>query len=236
MRLQLAGLTIVAAFALPGTAFADVTFQAVDNVNQWTPDAQTVKVGEKVTWTFAGTTLMHNVKSESGPWATPLESNYAIAGPDVTYTFTTPGTYTFFCFLHQSTMKGTVTVTDETGAPPPPPPPPPLSEQPWTNDAPAPGPLEVRDTVAPKLDRVSVKRARKAVKVRLRLSEAGKATITLTRKGKRVKRRTVEVAKGTSTVKVSGLRAGAYRVRVSATDLAGNTAGAPKRARVTIRS
>ena len=47
---------------------------------------------------------------------------------------------------------------------------------------------------------------------------------------------TLEVAKGTSTVRFTGLRAGAYAVRVSATDLAGNTAGAPKRARVTIRS
>jgi plastocyanin len=234
VRLRLAGLTIVAALALPGTALADVTFQAVDGVNQWTPEAQTIKVGEKVTWTFAGTTSMHNVKTETGPWTAPFESAYAIAGPDVTYTFDTVGTYTFYCFLHQSTMKGTVTVTDATGAPPPPPPPPPLSEQPWTNDAPAPA-LEVRDTVAPKLDRVSVKRSRKAVKVRLRLSEPGKATIKLTR-GKTVKRRTVEVAKGTSTVKVSGLRAGAYRVEVSAKDLAGNTAGAPKRARVTIRS
>src|SRR3954453_5996095 len=159
-------MTVVAALALPGTAFAGVTFQAVDNVNQWTPDTTTIKVGETVTWSFAGTTFMHNVKSETGAWS--FESAYAIAGPDATYTFTTPGVYTFFCFLHQSTMKGTVTVTDETGAPPPPPPPPPLSEQPWTNDAPSPGTLELLDTVAPKLDKVSVSRARKTAKVRLR--------------------------------------------------------------------
>jgi plastocyanin len=235
VRLKLAGMTLAAALALPGAAFADVRFQAVDNLNVWTPDSQTVKVGETVTWSFAGTTLMHNVKADTGPWATPFESAYAIAGPDATYTFTAPGVYTFFCFLHQSTMKGTVTVTDATGAPPPPPPPPPLSEQPWVNDVSAPGTLEVRDTVAPKLDKVSVKRARKAAKVRLRLSEPAKVTIRLTR-GKSVKRRTVELAKGVSTVKVSGLRAGTYTVRVSATDLAGNAARAPKRARIPIRS
>ena len=100
--------------------------------------------------------------------------------------------------------------------------------------SPAPATLEVRDTVAPKLDRVSVTRVRKGAKVRLRLSEAGKVAVKLTR-GKTVKRRTVEVAKGTSSFTVSGLRAGTYRVQVSATDLAGNAAKPAKRARVTVR-
>lgn len=233
MRLKLAGATLVAVLALPGTALADVTFQAVDNVNLWSPNTATIKVGEKVTWTFAGTTLFHNVKSDTGPWTT-FGSTPAIVGPDVSYPFTTPGTYTFFCELHKSTMTGTITVTDATGAPPPPPPPPPLSEQPFANDFPAPATLEVRDTVAPKLDRVKVTRARKGAKVRLRLSEAGKVAIRLTR-GKSVKRRTAQVAKGTSTLTISGLRAGSYSVQVTATDLAGNAAGAPKRARVTVR-
>jgi plastocyanin len=233
MRLKLAGVTIVAALGLPGTALADVTFQAVDNVNQWSPDRQTIKVGETVKWTFAGTTLYHNVRSDAGAWA--FSTVPAPAGPDGSYTFTAPGTYTFFCELHRSTMTGTVTVTDATGAPPPPPPPPPLSEQPFANDAPAPATLEVRDTVAPKLDRVSVKRVRKGAKVRLRLSEAGKVAIKLTH-GKTVKRRALEVAKGISTVTVAGLRAGTYRVEVSATDLAGNAAKpAAKRALVTVR-
>jgi len=66
------------------------------------------------------------------------------------------------------------------------------------------------------------------------LSEAGKVAIRLTR-GKSVKRRTAQVAKGTSTLTISGLRAGSYSVQVTATDLAGNAAGAPKRARVTVR-
>jgi plastocyanin len=232
VRLKLAGITVVAVLALPGTALADVTFQAVDQVNLWSPDAQTVKVGEKVTWAFTGTTLYHNVKSDTGAWS--FGNTADIAGPVAEYTFTAPGTYTFFCELHRSTMRGTVTVTDETGAPPPPPPPPPLSEQPFANDFPAPPALEVRDTVAPKLDRVKVTRVRKGAKVRLRLSEAGKVAIRLTR-GKVVKRRTVEVAKGTSTLTVSGLRAGTYSVQVTATDLAGNAAAARMRTRVTVR-
>jgi plastocyanin len=238
MPLRIAGVTVIAVLALPGLAFADATVQAVDGteanggLNQWSPATLTTKVGEKVTWTFAGTTAYHNVKSDAGGW--DLKSAPVVAGPDASYTFTAPGTYTFFCELHKASMSGTVTVTDETGAPPPPPPPPPLSEQPFLNDFPGPAVLEVRDELAPKLDRVSVTRVRKGAKVRLRLSEAGKVAVRLTR-GKVVKRRTVEVAKGTSTITVSGLRAGTYTVQVSATDLAGNAASAAKRSRVTVR-
>ena len=237
MRLRIAGVTVAAVLAMPGAAFADVTFQATDGTlpdgsdNRWTPNTATVKVGETVKWTFAGTTIPHNLRSGAG-W--DKRSDPAVMGPDVTNTFTAPGTYEFYCELHATPMRGTVTVTDETGAPPPPPPPPPLSEQPFVNDFPAPTVLEVRDEVAPKLDRVSVRRVRKGAKVRLRLSEGGKVAIELTR-GKVVKRRAVEVARGTTTITVSGLRAGTYSVRVTATDLAGNAANALKRTRVTVR-
>jgi plastocyanin len=231
--MRLAGLTILAALAAPATASADVTIQAVDGANVWSAPDIRVKVGEKVTWRFAGTTLYHNVRPNTGPWGT-FGTTPAIAGPDAEYTFTTPETYTYFCELHKSTMIGTITVLDATGAAPPPPPPPPLSEQPWTNDAPAP-PLEVRDTVAPKLDRVKVTRARRAAKVRVRLSEAGKVAVALARGGKVVKRRTVEVRKGTSSFTVKGLRKGTYRVKVTAADLAGNAAKSAKRARITVR-
>jgi plastocyanin len=236
MRLTIAGVTVAAALLLPSAAFADATLQATDGTlpdgsdNRWTPNAVTVKVGETVTWAFAGTTIPHNVKSAAG-WE--FGNQPALAGPPATYTFTAPGVYEFFCQLHPTPMRGTVTVTDETGAPPPPPPPPPLSEQPFVNDVPAPAVLEVRDVLAPKLDRVSVTRVRKGARVRFRLSEAAKVTVKLTR-GKSVKTRTVEVRKGTSSMTVNGLRAGAYRVQVSAKDLAGNTAGAPVRARVRV--
>ena len=102
---KLAGVTVVAVLALPGAALADVTFQAVDGTGQrlrqpLDADAVTVKVGEKVTWTFAGTTLYHNVKSDAGAWALEQHSGHRRARR-ATYTFTTPGTYTFFCELHR---------------------------------------------------------------------------------------------------------------------------------------
>jgi plastocyanin len=238
MRLTIAGMTVAAVLAMPGVASADITLQATDGVlvdgsdNRWTPNTATVKVGEAVTWSFAGTNLPHNVKSGAG-W--DFGNAPALAGPAASYTFTTPGTYEFFCQLHAGPMRGTITVTDATGTAPPPPPPPPLSEQPFLNDFPAPSILEVRDTVAPKLDRVAVTRVRKGARVRLRLSEAGKVTVKLARGGKTVKTRTVEVRKGESAVTITGLRAGSYRVQVSAKDLAGNTAGAAKRAALTVR-
>ena len=242
MRVRLAAASAAAvALACPGSALADATIRAVDgtaadnNNNHWDPATPTVKVGEKVTWTFAGTSSLHNVKSTSDNWQ--LETPFAAAGPDAGYTFTAPGTYSFVCKLHESTMVGSVTVTDETGAPPPPPPPPPLSAQPFVNDAPALTVLEVRDTIRPTLDRVKVSRVSRGARVRFRLSEAGKVAIKLTRNGRRVKTRTVETTrKGTRSVLIRGLKAGRYRVEVKARDLAGNAAKRTTRARITVRS
>jgi plastocyanin len=236
-RITIAGVTVAAALIFPGAALADATIQAVDGAlpdgsdNRWTPNVATVKTGEKVTWSFGGTSIPHNVKSASANWS--LDS---ATSTDTTVSFSAPGVYEFYCKFHASPMRGTITVTDATGAPPPPPPPPPLSEQPFVNDFPAPTVLEVRDRVAPKLDRVKVTRVRKGAKVRLRLSEPGKVAIRITRGKKLIKKRTVELRKGTSTVTVRGLRKGHYRVRVTAADLAGNKASHAKRARVTVRS
>jgi plastocyanin len=241
MRLRIAAVTAAAIFVSPAAALADVTFQAVDATgpgpadNRWTPNVATIKVGETVTWSFAGTATPHNVKATDN-WVIPNAPAAKVGNDPVSNTFTTPGTYEFYCTLHASSMRGTITVADAAGTLPPPPPPPPLSEQPFANDVPAPTTLEVRDTVAPKLDRVAVTRVRKGARVRLRLSEAGKVKIRLTRRGHRATTRTVEVRKGTSSVTVKGLRAGSYHVRVTASDLAGNAARAAKSARVTVRS
>jgi plastocyanin len=241
MRLRLVAVTAAAIFVSPAAALADVTFQAVDATgpgpadNRWLPNAATIKVGETVTWSFAGTAIPHNVKATDN-WVIPNAPSAKVGNDPVSNTFTTPGTYEFFCTLHGSSMRGIITVADAAGTLPPPPPPPPLSAQPFPNDVPAPTVLEVRDTVAPTLDRVAATRVRKGARVRFRLSEAGKVKIQLTRRGHAVKTRTVEARKGTSSVTVKGLRAGSYRVQVSARDLAGNAARAAKRARVRVRA
>ena len=67
--------------------------------NRWTPNAATVKVGETVTWSFAGTAIPHNVKSTRQLGRSPNAPGRRRARRS-TYAFTTPGTYEFFCQLH----------------------------------------------------------------------------------------------------------------------------------------
>lgn len=231
---------LAGALTVPGAALAaDTTISAVDatpaapNNNRWSVSEVTVKVGDTVSWSFAGTTLLHNVKSDSANWS--LSTPFAVAGPTASQRFTAAGTYAFVCELHRSTMTGVVKVTGDSGEPPPPPPPPPLSEQPYANDTPPLTVFELRDTVAPKLDRVDVSRASRGVRVRFRLSEDGKVAVKLSRNGRVVKTRTAEVDAGTGALTVSGLKAGTYRVQVSAKDLAGNAAAKVVRDTVTVR-
>jgi plastocyanin len=230
-------IAVLAALALPSSAAADVTIQAVDAVapdgsdNRWSPNAVTVKAGEPVTWSFAGTVVAHNVVSEGSNWS--LESPMIVAQPPVSHTFAAPGRYEFYCRLHGTSMRGTVTVTDESGTAPPVGPPP-LSEQPFSNDTAPLTSFERTDQVAPTLTRVSVSRVSRGARVRFRLSEAGRATLALTRAGKTVKTRAIDAHKGANTVTVRGLRSGRYRVEVRARDLSGNAAK-PTRARLTVR-
>ena len=231
MKRRIAAVATFALLAFPSAALADATVQAVDGVapdgsdNRWNPSVVDIQVGEKVTWTFAGTKLVHNVKGVTFN----LRSTPTPTGPDVSYTFDAVGTYEFFCELHAQPMRGTVRVGN-----PPPPPPPPLSEQPFPNDAPAPTTLELLDETAPTLSSVKVSRVKRGARVRFRLSEAGRVTIKLTRGNRVVKTRRINARRGANSVIVRSVRAGRYRVQVSARDLSGNRARS-KRARITVR-
>jgi plastocyanin len=229
---------VIAALAFPAAASADQTIRAFDGPlgdgsdSGWTPNEVTVKAGDAVSWAFEGTTLAHNVISASANWSlvgTPI----GVAGPPISTTFPTPGTYAYVCQLHAA-MTGSVTVTDAAGVAPPPPPPPPLSEQPFPNDGGALTSFERIDAVAPVLGGLRIRRVARGARVRFRLSEPGRATLALKRAGKTVKTRTVDARKGANTVTVRGLAAGGYRVEVRARDLSGNAAKL-KRARITIR-
>ena len=99
------------------------SIQAVDGTdadgsdNRWTPDNVTVKVGETVTWSFDGHARSRTTCVRRAPTGTST-SPTRVGGPPATYTFATPGTYTYVCRSTRS-MTGTVTVTDATGTPPP---------------------------------------------------------------------------------------------------------------------
>ena len=237
-RIALAGALVAALAAAPAALAADQTVRAVDgtaadpNANLWSPSAVTVKVGETVTWTFAGTAVPHNVQSEGSNWS--LSTPIGIAPPPASHRFTAKGTYTFLCQVHPATMRGTVTVTDEDGTPPPPPPPPPPSEQPFPNDQSPPSVLEITDEDRPSLNRVRAARIRRGVRVRFRLSEPARVTIKVKRGRRTVKTKRVNARKGTRSATVRGLRAGRYRIEVRARDLAGNPSRV-RRARLSVR-
>jgi plastocyanin len=240
MRRQgvLAVTVLVALAGAPAAHAQSHTVQAVDGTaannyeNQWSPTSVTVKAGETVTWSFAGTQAYHNVQSTGSNWSY-RNGDPAIAGPPGSYTFSTPGTYGFVCQVHAA-MTGTVVVTDTSGNPPPPPPPPPPSEQPYPNDAPPPSDTEVADALRPRLTRVHVRRRGHGLRVRFRIDEAAVVRLRVERAGLAVKRRRALLLKGTRTLRVRGLERGAYRVVLVARDLAGNRSHV-RRVRVTVR-
>ena len=69
------------------------------------PKAASVKVGTKVTWVNDDDTAHTATAESSGPFDTKNLGKSASGG----YTFTTPGTFSYICSIHQY-MKGTVTV------------------------------------------------------------------------------------------------------------------------------
>jgi plastocyanin len=225
------GLSLVWA----GPAFgADATIRAVepDGVPTWDVQAVDIQPGEKVTWTFAGTTQAHNVESRGDNWS--LFTPIGILPPDHTETFATEGTFRFICEVHPDTMFGDVRVS---AAPAPPPPPPPLSAQPLVNDAPADVPVEtgvVLDKAKPGLSALSARRVRKGVaRVKFKVSEESVTGIVFSR-GKKIVKTYAAAGNGALYLDAKGLRAGRYTITVLAVDVAGNESKA-RTLRLTIR-
>jgi plastocyanin len=76
--------------------------------DRFTPSAVTVTAGEAVTWRWADGG--HNVMVDAA--AERFDSDYREPGQTFAHTFTTPGTYEFYCDPHRGDgMRGTVTVT-----------------------------------------------------------------------------------------------------------------------------
>ncbi len=70
------------------------------------PEAQTAKVGDKVTWTNADENN-HYVVSDEG---TELDSSPMPPGGTYSHAFAKAGTYAYHCKIH-NTMKGTIVVS-----------------------------------------------------------------------------------------------------------------------------
>jgi plastocyanin len=85
-----------------GTAAAPAEVK-IDNFS-FTPASITIPAGTEVTWTNRDD-IPHNVVSDDHS----IKSKVLDTDEKFTFTFTKPGTYSYFCSLHPK-MKGTVVV------------------------------------------------------------------------------------------------------------------------------
>jgi plastocyanin len=116
MRTAILGLVLTALVIPIGPAAAqgEAAVSVVDSVQvpllEWTfsPGNVTVEAGGSVTWTSFGFED-HTVTAEDGAFAAEVRPNRPL-----TLTFSTPGTFAYFCTPHPW-MKGTVTVLPAAG-------------------------------------------------------------------------------------------------------------------------
>jgi plastocyanin len=218
--------------AAPAAAAQGQVIRAVEEGTslRWEPGGEVaVDVGATVTWTYDGSQLAHNVKSESPNWSVDTPSSTTDPRP-VSFTFTTEGTYKYVCKFHADTMVGQIKV----GNPPPPPPPPP-SEQPFPNDQQPPEQFEVGDRKRPRVGRLRVRAVRNGARLRFRLSERARVTVRFRLAGITVKtaRRTFRAGQHRLTVRDRRMH-GRFRVELFARDAAGNRSRL-RHAQVTVR-
>jgi plastocyanin len=101
---------MMAAVELPG--WAQTAMQAATQSNAvsihnftFTPQTLTVKTGTTVTWTN-GDDIPHGIGSENNAFA---RSKALDTDDSYSFTFITPGTYKYFCYVHPY-MTGTIVV------------------------------------------------------------------------------------------------------------------------------
>ncbi|MBN8867719.1 MAG: cupredoxin domain-containing protein [Solirubrobacterales bacterium] len=108
---------------------------------QWSNKTPHVDLGESVTWTWTGPDTQHSVTGQepnATQWDSDPDTSFPNHQPGSEYkvTFDHPGTYEFVCKVHTS-VRGTVTVSDNPGDP---------------NSDPGPAPPINFDTEPPTLD------------------------------------------------------------------------------------
>ena len=94
-------------FARAQTAAAGV---GIDNFT-FNPATVTVKAGTTVTWTNKDD-IPHGIAATGNAFA---RSNAMDTDNSYSFTFTTPGTYQYFCYIHPH-MTGTIVVEAATGS------------------------------------------------------------------------------------------------------------------------
>jgi plastocyanin len=255
-------LTFAAAAALaPASQAAPAEVTVGSGGDRFTPRDVTVTAGEAVTWRWSESG--HNVQVDAA--AEQFDSGYKSSGGTFSHTFSTPGTYEFYCDPHRGDgMRGTVTVT---AAPAPPPPPPggggtgggstgggstgggatgggsagdgaTGGGSGSAGAGPASAASAGADSTAPLVQLVRSTFRGRSVRLNVRLSEASAIHVGLRRRGSR-KAITRKFAgrQGVNALRIStrGMRRGRYRLRVVAVDAAGNRSRARTRTLVVRR-
>jgi plastocyanin len=106
-----ASAPLVAALILP--AWAQQAAAAAVSIENFTfnPATLTVKAGTTVTWTNKDD-IPHGIAWSNNAFA---RSKAMDTNDSVSFTFTTPGTYQYFCYIHPH-MVGSIVVEAATGA------------------------------------------------------------------------------------------------------------------------
>jgi amicyanin len=102
----LAGGVLIARAQAPAAA----TAVSIDNFT-FTPPTVTVKAGTTVTWSNKDD-IPHGIASANNAFA---KSKALDTDDSYSFTFTTPGTYQYFCYIHPH-MTGTIVVEAATGS------------------------------------------------------------------------------------------------------------------------
>ena len=89
---------------------ASIGISATDALT-FVPNDTTIKAGTTLKWTVTGT-IAHTVTSpEPGTQGVTFDSGTLNQGQSFSFTFTTAGTYHYYCKIHGKSMSGTITVT-----------------------------------------------------------------------------------------------------------------------------
>jgi len=208
-------LALLAAPAAAHPGHGPLTISVLDDI--FTPGGLEISTGDTVIWSWDGTAGNHTVSADPGQ-RDSFESDPGVAAGSVahpvgftfSHQFNTTGTFTYSCRVHG--FRGVIVVSDALGAPPP------------------------ADNVAPRLTSVRVTGRR----LRFSLSEAATVTVDIVGARRASARREVlrsldlDGVKGVNraTLRTLGLRAGTYRLSLTAIDPAGNTS---RRKRVSMK-
>ena len=103
---------LLSAVVLPGRAdtAAPASAVSIDNFT-FGPQSVTVKAGTTVTWTNRDD-IPHGIASANNAFA---KSKALDTDDSYSFTFTTPGTYQYFCYIHPH-MTGTIVVEAASGS------------------------------------------------------------------------------------------------------------------------